>query len=131
MVLKSQACQKIGGSTNSAFLALIPKEKGANSFNRFRPISLCNIRYKLISKVIANKLKLILPKIIPKNQGGFIHGRQIVDNFILIQEEIHSSLRRNKKGMAVKLDLENACDRVRHSFLLKVLHKLGDRKSVV
>eukprot|EP00253_Pinus_taeda_P027629 PITA_27629 len=66
MVLKSQVCQKIGGNTNSAFLALIPKEKGANSFNRFRLISLYNIRYKLITKVIANKLKPILPKIVPE-----------------------------------------------------------------
>jgi hypothetical protein len=75
MVLKSQACQKIGGSTNSSFLSLIPKEKGAKVFNRFRPISLCNIGYKMITKVIANKLKSILPSIISENQGGFVHGR--------------------------------------------------------
>eukprot|EP00253_Pinus_taeda_P012274 PITA_12274 len=75
MIQKSQECKKIGGCTNSAFLTLIPKEKGANSFNRLCPISLCNIGYKVITKVIANKLKKILPKIIPENQGGFIHGR--------------------------------------------------------
>jgi hypothetical protein len=62
MVQKSQNTQKIGGSTNSAFLALIPKEKGANNFSRFRPISLCNTGYKLITKVIANRLKPIFPK---------------------------------------------------------------------
>eukprot|EP00253_Pinus_taeda_P022064 PITA_22064 len=97
MVQKSQNTQKIGGSTNSAFLALIPKEKGTNNFNRFRSISLCNTRYKLITKVIANRLKLILPKIIPENQGGFIQGRKIVDNFILVQEAIHSSLLRKEQ----------------------------------
>lgn len=102
MVRKSQACQKIGGSTNSAFLALIPKEKGANTFSRFRPISLCNIGYKLITKVIANRLKTILPSITPENQGGFIQRKQIVDNFILVQEAIHSSLTRKEKGMVVK-----------------------------
>ena len=75
MVIKSQACQKIGGSMKTAFLALIPKEKGVNTFNRFCLISLCNIGYKLITKVIANRLKLILPKIIPEIQGGFIQGR--------------------------------------------------------
>ena len=75
MVIKSQAYQKIGGSMNTAFLALIPKEKGTNTFNRFRLISLCNISYKLITKVIANRLKLILPKLIPESQGGFIQGR--------------------------------------------------------
>lgn len=125
MIRKSQGCQKIGGSTNSAFLALIPKEKGANSFSRFRPISLCNIGYKLITKFIANRLKTILPGIIPENQGGFIQGRQLVDNFILVQEVIHSSVVRKEKGMAVKLDLESAFDRVRHRFLLNVLKKFG------
>eukprot|EP00253_Pinus_taeda_P017348 PITA_17348 len=125
MVIKSQACQKIRGSTNFAFLALIPKEKGANTFNRFPPISLCNIGYKLITKVIANRLKFIFPKVIPENQGGFIQGRQIVDNYLLVQEAIHSSMSRNEKGMVVKLDLANSFDRVKHSFLLKVLHKFG------
>ena len=56
MVRKSQNCNKIGGSTNSTFLALIPKEKGATS-DRFRPISLCNIFYKVITKAIANRIK--------------------------------------------------------------------------
>jgi ribonuclease HI len=125
MVQKSQNTQRIGGSTNSAFLALLPKEKGANNFSRFRPISLCNIGYKIITKVIANRLKCILPKIIPENQGGFIQGRQIVDNYILVQEAIHSSLRRKEQGMVVKLDLANAFDRVNHSFLLNVMSKFG------
>lgn len=125
MVIKSQDCEKIGGNMNSTFLALIPIEKGANSFNRFRSISLCNIDYKLITKIIANRLKIILLKIIPESQGGFIQGRQIVDNFILVQEAIHSILSRNEKGMVVKLYLANAFDRVRYSFPLKVLHEFG------
>eukprot|EP00253_Pinus_taeda_P006650 PITA_06650 len=125
MVHKSQACQKLGGSTNSSFLALIPKEKGANNFNRFRPISLCNIGYKLITKVIANRLRHILPKVIPENQGGFIHGRNLVDNFTLVQEAILSSQQRKEQVMAIKLDLANAFDRVNHSFLLNVLKKFG------
>eukprot|EP00253_Pinus_taeda_P025362 PITA_25362 len=124
MIQKSQDCQKIGGCTNSTFLALIPKEKGANSFRRFRPISLCNIGYQVITKVIANGLKRSLPKIIPDNQGGFIQGRQLVDNFVLVQEAIYSSLHRKEKGMDIKLDLANAFDRVRHKFLFEVLHKL-------
>jgi hypothetical protein len=94
MVLKSQDCKKVGGNTNSTFLALILKEKGANSFNRFRPISLCNIGYKIISKVIANRLKGILSGLIPENQGGFVQGRKIMDNIILVQEVLHSSLKR-------------------------------------
>ena len=72
MVSKSQRCNKIGGSTNSAFLALIPKEKEAKSFDRFRPISLCNIGYKIITNIMANRLKHILPNLILENQGGFV-----------------------------------------------------------
>jgi len=94
MVLKSQDCKKVGGNMNSTFLALIPKEKGANSFNRFHPISLCNIGYKIISKVIANRLKGILSYLILENQGGFVQGRKIMDNIILVQEALHSSLKR-------------------------------------
>ena len=125
MIKKSQSCNKIGGSTNSAFLAFIPKEKEAHSFDRFQPISLCNIGYKLITKIIANRLKCILPHLIPENQGGFVKGRKIWDNIILVQEAIQSSLKNGDKGMVVKLDLENAFDRVSHSFLLEVMRRFG------
>jgi hypothetical protein len=67
MIRRSQSSSKLGGSTNSTFLALIPKEKGASNFNRFRSISLCNTSYKILTKIIANILKTILPHIIPEN----------------------------------------------------------------
>ena len=125
MIRYSQKTSKLGGSTNSSFLALIPKEKGATSFNQFRPISLCNTGYKLITKIIASRLKIILPRIIPENQGGFIKGRKILDNIILVQEAIHSSFHRKEKGMVIKLDLANAFDCVRHEFLFAVMAKFG------
>jgi len=125
MVKKSFSCRKLGGGTNSSFLALIPKEKGASSFSRYRPISLCNIGYKVITKILASRMKDVLPLIIPENQGGFIKGRQISDNILLVQEAIHSSVKSKEKGMAIKLDLSNAFDRVRHDFLFQVMLKLG------
>ena len=125
MVRKSQSCAKIGGSINSAFLALIPKAKGTYDFRRFQPISLCNTSYKLVTKIIANRLKKILPVIIPENQGGFIKGRKILDNIVLVQEAVHSSCHRKEKGMVIKLDLANAFDRVRHDFLFTMMKKLG------
>jgi hypothetical protein len=131
MVRKSQNYSKIGGSTNSSFLALIPKEKGAQSFSRFHPISLCNTGYKIITKVIANRIKKVLPKIIPENQGDFIQGRQIQDNIILMQEAIHSSCQRKDKGMLVKLDLANAFDRVRLNFLFAMMLKMGFHPQLV
>ena len=89
---------------NSAFLDLIPKEKDATSFERFQPISLCNIGYKIITKIMARRLKNILPYLVSENQGGFIKGRKIWDNIILVQEAIHSSLNNGEKGMVVKID---------------------------
>ena len=86
-------------------MALIPKEKGARNFSRFRPISLCNTGYKIVTKIMANRLKKFLPKLIPENQGGIVKGRQILDNIILVQEAIHTSYKKKEKGMVVKLDL--------------------------
>eukprot|EP00253_Pinus_taeda_P035966 PITA_35966 len=131
MVKKSQSCTKIGGGINSAFLALIPKEKGAVDFSRFRPISLCNTSYKLITKIIANHLKKILAAIILENQGGFIKGRKILDNIVLVQEAVHSSYRRKEKGMVIKLDLANAFDRVKHEFLFMVMKKMGFSSAII
>jgi hypothetical protein len=125
MVKKSHKCLKLGVSTNSSFLALIPKEKGANNFSRFQPISLCNTGYKIITKIIANRLKNLLRRIIPGNQGGFIKGRHILDNIILVQEAIHSRCQRKDKGMIIKLDLANVFDKVRLDFLFAVMDKLG------
>eukprot|EP00253_Pinus_taeda_P036633 PITA_36633 len=131
MIRKSQTYTKIGGSTNPTFLALIPKDKGATDFRRFRPISLCNTSYKLIAKIIANRIKKILPTIIPENQGGFIKGRKILDNIVLVQEAIHLSFHRKEKGMVIKLDLTNAFDRVRHDFLFSVMEKFGFSKVLI
>ena len=125
MIQNSQSCSNIGGSTNSAFLVLIPKEKWATSFDRFRPISLYNIGYKIITKIMANRLKNTLPTIIPENQGGFIKGRNISDNIILVQDAIHSSQSRKEKSMIIKLDLASSFDRVRHIFLYQVMQWLG------
>lgn len=75
---------------NSTFLALIPKEEEARTPEKFRPIALCNVIYKIISKVIANRIKPILPNIISEEQSGFVEGRQILDNILLAQEMIHT-----------------------------------------
>jgi len=115
----------MGGATNSSFLALIPKENGASSLDQFRPISLCNISYKIIAKIIANKLNPLLQSLILPNQGSFVADRRIWDNFILVQEAIHASNSRGEPGMVIKLDMANAFDRVEHNFLFKVMKKFG------
>lgn len=109
------------GSTKSTFLALIPKEVNLATFDRFRPISLCNVSYKILAKLLANRIKPLLSKLISPSQGGFVAGRHILDNVILVQETMHSNHQRKEQGMLIKLDMTNAFDQVNLSFLYKVL----------
>ena len=97
--------EKIGGATNSTFLALIPKERNPSAISRYIPISLCKSSYKIISKVIANMIKKVIPLLIFEIQGSFIEGKQIYDNILMVQEAIHSSQTRREVGMTIKLDL--------------------------
>ena len=65
-----------------------------------------------------------MEKIILKTQGGFIAGRQIMDNIIIVQESIHSNIESKQHGMAIKLDMENALDGVNHFFLFEIMQKM-------
>ena len=121
----------ISGATNSSFLSLIPKEKIPNSLNRFRPISLCNTSYKILSKILVNRMKNIMGHFILEPQGGFVAGCQILDNIIIVQEVIHSSIERKHQGMAIKLDMANAFDRVNHHYLFEIMSKFGFSKIFV
>ena len=125
MVSSFQKKVKVGGCTNSTFLVLIPKEANPSSFDRFKPISLCNASYKSIAKLLANRFKPLLGKLISPLQGGFVKGRHLVDNVIYVQETLHSSFHRKEKGMLIKLDMKNAFDRVKLPFLYRVLLSFG------
>lgn len=99
---------------NETMIMMIPKIKAPLRVSDFRPISFCNVCYKIISKVLVNKLKKVLDKIISPYQSVFIPKRHITDNAILGFECIHSL--RNKKSRnsawaALKLDMSKAYDR--------------------
>ena len=109
---------------NETLITLIPKCPGADCLNSFRPISLCNTVYKVVTKIIVKRLKLLLPKLISPLQTAFIPRRMGLDNMIITQEIIHSmSLKKGKTVyMAIKIDLEKAYDSLEWPFLRDVLN---------
>ena len=112
---------------NGALIVLIPKTLNLSSVNNFRPISLCNIVYKIISKLLVAKICPILHNLISPCQSAFIPGRWIAKNQVVIHELLHSFKVRKVKSsfMAVKLDFQKAYDRVNWSFIQTVLTNFG------
>ena len=113
---------------NTTFITLIPKIKNPRKVSDFRPISLCNVFYKPIAKVVANRLKKFLANTVPNSQSAFLSGRLISDN-ILVAFETLQFLKRKTQGkmayMAFKLDMSKAYDRVEWEFLEVLMQHLG------
>ncbi|XP_055960701.1 uncharacterized protein LOC126667366 [Mercurialis annua] len=112
---------------NRTLISLIPKTEKPETIKDFRPISLCTVVYKILTKVIANRFKKFMPSIVRPTQASFVAGRNITDNIIIAQEVIHSM--RNKKGkeswFAIKVDLEKAYDCLNWKFIEDTLTDVG------
>ncbi|XP_074291949.1 uncharacterized protein LOC141618767 [Silene latifolia] len=123
-VLKGELSPRALNKTN---IVLIPKKKAPDKIRDFRPISLCNVLYKLVSKVLVNRLKRFLGDIVSVNQSAFTPGRIISDNVMIAFELFHymKNSRSTDGFMAIKLDMAKAYDRVEWCFLHKVLVALG------
>jgi hypothetical protein len=113
---------------NATNICLIPKVNTPSKVTDYRPIILCNVIYKLILKVLANRLKMLLPFIISQEQSAFILGRLITDNIMVAFETLHTMDTRlqGKEGfMTLKLDMSKAYDQLEWDFLEAVMLKLG------
>jgi len=110
---------------NSTFIALIPKSDSPSSFDDYRPISLCNYLYKIISKIIANRLCPILSQHIAPQQFPFLEHRQIHEAIGSAQEAFHTIWTKHLKAITLKSDLAKAFDRVSWIYIKMLLIHLG------
>ena len=119
--------KKIPNGLNKTLVALIPKSDNPERISQFRPISLVNSSFKIISKILVKRMRPVLSKIISPNQNSFIAGRGTDVNFIIASEILHSmGKKKGKKGtFAMKIDLEKAYDRLEWDFIRASLLNLG------
>ncbi|GJS30170.1 RNA-directed DNA polymerase, eukaryota [Tanacetum coccineum] len=115
----------IPNGCNSCFIALIPKVPDANMVKDFRPISLIGSIYKIIAKILANRLVGVLGDIVNEVQSAFITERQILDGPFILNEVIQWCKLKKKQSLIFKVDFEKAYDSVRWDFLDDVLKKFG------
>ena len=113
---------------NKTLITLIPKVRVPKRVQEFRPISLCNVLYRIVSRSITNHFRLVLDDVIGDPQSAFVLGRLITDNVLLGFEAMHW-IRQHRGGRtgyaALKLDMSKVYDRVERSFLRGMMIKLG------
>ena len=111
--------------TNASFIALIPKVKDPHHLNEYRPISLIGCVYKIVTKLLASKLKKVLPHIINERQSAFTAGRQLLHSVLIANEAVEEAKRHNKPCLVFKVDYERAYDSVSWNFLSYMMYRLG------
>jgi len=110
---------------NASFIALVPKVRNPVHLDQYRPISLVGAMYKIISKVLAGRIKKVLPTVIDDCQSTFLKDRGILDSVLMANEVVEDLRKGGRSGLSLKVDFEKAYDSVRWEFLYDMLHKMG------
>lgn len=111
---------------NSNLIILIPKIPGADKMDNFRPIALANFQFKIITKILVDRLGWISPSIISAHQKGFIPGRHIQDCIMTASEVVNLLNKKTFGGcIALKIDIKKVLDTINWKFLLHVLRWFG------
>ncbi|KAJ9558860.1 LOW QUALITY PROTEIN: hypothetical protein OSB04_013474 [Centaurea solstitialis] len=117
--------EALGPGCNSSFLTLIPKVANPLGLSDFRPISLIGVIYKVVSKVLAHRLKKVIGKVVSDPQSAFIKDRNILDGVLIANEVVDFIRNRKRKGLIFKVDFEKAYDTVDWNFLLETMNRMG------
>ena len=110
---------------NSTFLVLIPKKRDVVDIRDFRPICLVGGLYKILAKILANRLRRVVGKVVLEALNAFMEGRPILDGALIANKVVDAMLWRKESGVLCKLDIEKVYDPLDWDFLLKVMTKMS------
>jgi hypothetical protein len=115
---------KLTRGLNATFIALIPKVDSPQRLNDFRPISLVGSLYKILAKVLANRLRLVIGSVISESQTAFVKDRQILDGILIANEIVDEAKKSKKELLLFKVDFEKAYDSVDWGYLDAVMGRM-------
>jgi len=116
---------RLSRGINSTFIALIPKKDNPQKLNDFRPISLVGSIYKILAKVLANRLRHVIGSVIAEEQSTFVKNRQILDGILIANEMVDEAHILKKELLLFKVDFEKAYDSVDWGYLDVVMERMS------
>jgi len=116
---------KLTKGVNATFITLIPKLDSPQRLNDFRPISLVGCMYKVLAKLLGNRLRAVIGSVVSDSKSAFVRGKQIMDGILVANEAVDEARRRNKEMLLFKVDFEKAYDSVDLCYLDTAMHKMN------
>ncbi|GKV04879.1 hypothetical protein SLEP1_g16976 [Rubroshorea leprosula] len=110
---------------NASYITLVPKKKNPTTLKEYRPVSMVGSLYKILAKVLANRLRKVIGKVISMTQSAFLEGRQLIDSVLVLNELVHDLKRRKEMGILFKVDFEKAFDSIDWDYLDFMQSSLG------